>query len=216
MKTKDKKHKYNQSIGERIEEFLHSDSCSANVTKYLLMTIATGGIVFGGAVLPGILKAIKDLNEGFDEMERNSKKFSKKKINNALGNIKRQKLIKIIKNKDGKFVVKLTNKGSMRVKKYSFETLKIKKPEKWDGKWRIFIFDIPTNPAIMNQAREVLRKKIKDLGFSQMQKSVWVYPYECEDELLFIAEMFGVQKYIEIITGDKVLHEKILKKKFKL
>ena len=78
------------------------------------------------------------------------------------------------------------------------------------------MFDIPTKPKIYNQAREALRHKIKKLGFYQMQKSVWVYPYECEDEILFIAELFQVQRHIEIITADKVLHADILKKKFDL
>jgi DNA-binding transcriptional regulator PaaX len=78
------------------------------------------------------------------------------------------------------------------------------------------IFDIPTKPKIYNQAREALRNKIKKLGFYQMQKSVWAYPYECEDEILFVAEIFQVQRHIEIITADKVMHENILKRKFGL
>lgn len=86
----------------------------------------------------------------------------------------------------------------------------------WDKKWRILIFDIPTKPKIYNQAREALRRKIKGLGFYQMQKSVWVYPYECEDEILFIAELFQVQKHIEIITAEKLLHAEAIKRKFGL
>src|SRR3990167_6907274 len=66
---------------------------------------------------------------------------------------------------------------------------------------------------------EYLKKKqfieiVKELGFYQIQKSVWVYPYECEDELLFIAEVFKVQQYIEILTVEKLLHENLVRKKF--
>ncbi|MDD5397274.1 MAG: hypothetical protein PHW24_04460 [Candidatus Moranbacteria bacterium] len=78
------------------------------------------------------------------------------------------------------------------------------------------IFDIPTKPKIYNQARNALRAKIKELGFYQMQKSVWVYPYECEDEILLVAEIYQVQKHIEIITAEKILHENIVRKAFKL
>lgn len=222
MKTKNMKIKKEISkkddagLGERIENFLHSESAASNATKFLLMTLATGSIVFGGAVLPGILKVIKELNEGFDSMNDNQERKCKKRVSDALGNMKRRNFIKIIKDKNGKVSVKLTNKGMKRVKEYSFKELKIKKPEKWDGKWRILIFDIPATPADFNGAREALRRKIKKLGFFQVQKSVWIYPYECEDELLFIAEMFGVQKYVEMIVAKKILHEKELKKKFKL
>ena len=78
------------------------------------------------------------------------------------------------------------------------------------------MFDIPTKPKIYNQAREALRLKIKELGFFQMQKSAWVCPYECEDELLFVAELYHVEKYIEVLTVEKLLHESILKRKFRL
>ena len=59
-------------------------------------------------------------------------------------------------------------------------------------------------------------KKIKDLGFYQMQKSVWVCPYECEDEILLIAEIYQVQKHIEIITAEKILHENLVRQAFNL
>ena len=37
---------------------------------------------------------------------------------------------------------------------------------------------------------------------------------DCEDEILFIAEVFNVEKYIEIITAEKALHEKVLRNTF--
>jgi len=111
-----------------------------------------------------------------------------------------------------KISVKLTNRGKERVIKFSFDLLEIKKPEKWDGKWRIIIFDIPNK---YKQAREALRCKIKELGLRQLQKSVWIYPYDCEDEILFVAEAFEVQKYIEIITAERLLHSNVIKKHFK-
>ena len=76
------------------------------------------------------------------------------------------------------------------------------------------MFDIPSKPKKYDSAREDLRNKIKEIGFVQIQKSVWAYPYECEDELLFIAEAFKVQEYVEILTVERVLHEKVLRKKF--
>ncbi len=197
-----------KSLKKIAEDFIESDSAASTAGKFLLMTLALGGVAFGGALVPGLLFASKEFSK--------SKKYTKKQLQNAVYNLKKRNLIEVIKMKDEKIQVKLTNKGKERIREFSFETLKIKKPFRWDRKWRILIFDIPTKPAIYNQARNALRKKIKDLGFYQMQKSVWVYPYECEDEILLIAELYHVQKHIEIITAEKILHESIVRQAFKL
>ncbi|MDD3498682.1 MAG: hypothetical protein PHH24_04260 [Candidatus Moranbacteria bacterium] len=208
-KSKRKISTKNIKLKERIENFIYSDDPMANTTKFLLMFIAIGGIAFGGAIVPGILK----LMDASAMPEKKVRKYKKKQISNALINLKKQKLIRIIKEKNGKVEVKLTNKGKKRLIEFSINTVNIKKPDKWDKKWRIVMFDIPNE---MNPAREALRRKIKELGFFQLQKSAWIYPYECEDEILFIAEIFKVQRYVEIITADRILHDAVARKKFKL
>lgn len=210
-KGKKSKAKSRISIAQRFENFQNSESAGAMATKYLLMFLAVGTIAFGGALVPGLIKALGSLD--FSGGENIGDKYTKKQINNALSNLKRRKFIKISKEKDGQFKIKLTNKGQKRVLKLSIENVAIVKPSKWDGKWRIVIFDIPSE---FNPAREALRRKIKELGLKQLQKSVWVFPYDCEDEILFVAEAFEVEKYVEIITAEKVLHEKVLKDAFKI
>jgi len=204
-----------KSLKEILEDnFLYSDTIPATAGKFLLAALALGPILVLAAAAPNIFSATKGLKKQFSAIP--TKKYSKKQMQTAVNNLKQRKLIKIIKEKDGKFKVKLTNKGQKRNKNFYLNNLKIKKPKKWDRRWRILIFDIPVRPKIYDQARNALREKIKKLGFQQIQKSVWVYSYECEDELLFVAELFHVQKYIEIITAEKLLHEKELKKKFAL
>lgn len=202
-----KKKKQKPELKEKIENFLYSDSIPANATKLLLMVVALGGVAIGGAALPGILRLLKSL-----DLSEERTGYDKKQISNALGNLKRQKLIEIEKYKDDKIEVKLTNKGKSRVIEFSFDLLCIKKPAKWDGKWRIVIFDIPNK---YKPSREALRNKIKELGLRQLQKSVWVHPYDCEDEILFVAEAFDVQRYIEIIIAERLLHEKVIRGYFK-
>lgn len=209
MKTKYKKEiEKSKEFREIIEDFLDSDSGYVTATKFLLAFIALGGVTVAGAVAPAMFTAIKNT--------RRRKRYSEKQIRDAYYNLKKKNLIEIIEEGDEKFKVKITKKGAEKVREFSYDALEISKPEQWDKKWRILIFDIPTKPKIYNQARNALRDKIKDLGFYQMQKSVWVFPYECEEEILFIAELFQVQKHIEIITAEKVLHEDILKRKFGL
>lgn len=205
-----KKRKKQKSIKELIENFQNSDSVPATAAKFLLMTLAMGGIVFAGALVPGLLSAT-------NELKSNRKhKYTKKQIRNAAYNLKRRKLIKIIKDNDGKVTVELTNSGKKRIKDVVFEDLKIQKPKKWDKKWRVLIFDIPTKPKIYNRARNALREKVKEMGFFQLQKSVWIYPYECEDEILLVAEIYNVQRFVEILTIEKLLYKDSLLSHFKL
>lgn len=195
-------------IKQLIEDFLCSDSKGATATKFLLMTLAVGGIVFTGALFPALVSAMGE--------SKQSKRFSKKQIRNTFGLLKQRKLVEIVREKDGKTTTRLTNKGQARIKEFCFEELRIAKAKQWDKKWRILIYDIPTKPKIYNKAREALRVKIKEIGFIQLQKSVWVCPYECEDEILFLAECYFVTKFIEILTVEKILHEDQLKRKFEL
>ena len=202
--------KFTGNFRKIAESFLVSDSPSATATKFLLMFVAIGGISIIGAALPGLVKAIGFF--AYDSKKKN--KYSKAKITNSFEYLKKKQLIEIIKTNNDRVQVRLTNKGKKRLAEYSLTTLEIKKPEKWDGKWRVLMFDIPSYPKKYNYARDALRCKIKELGFYQIQKSAWVYPYECEDELLFIAGMFQVQKYVEILTVEKLLHEDFVRKKF--
>jgi len=184
------------------------DEVADTASALLLAVLSVGSVVLSGSIQPGLVSLLGK--------SRRSKKYTQAQVKNAFYNSKKRKLIEIVRISDDVIEVRLTNKGRHRMKEFSFNALRIEKPRHWDKKWRMLIFDIPTKPAIYNQARNALRGKIKELGFYQLQKSVWVYPYECEDEILLIAELYRVQKHIEIITAEKVLHEDLLKKHFTL
>lgn len=51
---------------------------------------------------------------------------------------------------------------------------------KWDGRWRVVIFDINEKER---RQRAVLRQYLKFLGFGQLQESVWLSPFPVEEEL---------------------------------
>ncbi len=201
--------KNSKSFKEKIEYFLYEDdSFSATASKFLLMILALGGISFAGAVAPGLFKTTGRY--------RASYRYSKKQIYTAYNNLKRRKLIEITSEKNNQIKVRLANKGKVKIKEFLFDSLTIPKPKRWDKKWRIIIFDIPVNPKKLDRARRALREKIKELGFYRLQKSVWVYPYPCEDEILLVAKIFEVTKFIEIITAEKMLHESKLYAYFNL
>ena len=95
--------------------------------------------------------------------------------------------------------------------RYDFNKMKIKIPNKWDGLWRMVIFDIPED---RRKVRNAINFKLKDLGFVSLQKSVFVYPYECRNGIDFVGEFFYARKYIRYIEVRDIDNDKKLKKKF--
>ena len=72
---------------------------------------------------------------------------------------------------------------------------------KWDHQWRIVIFDIPQD---MHRQRNNFRNKLKSLGFYMLQKSVFVFPYSCEEELGDLCGDLGISECVDIITAHKI------------
>jgi len=196
------------TIKETLESFIENDSIPATAAKFLIAIFALGPLVFVGSAVPGIISLLAHTNS--------SREYSKKQISDAFYNLKRRKYVEIVQEGDEKIRIRITGRGQEKIKELCFESLAISKPKSWDKKWRVLAFDIPTKPKIYNQARNALRQKIKNLGFFQLQKSLWVYPYECEEEILFIAEIYKVQNYIEILEVKKLLNEEKLKRAFSL
>ena len=68
------------------------------------------------------------------------------------------------------------------------------------------MFDIPENNR---SARRALRIKLDQLGFAKYQKSVFIYPYSCRDEINFILNYFNVKNFVNYIVARKIDNEKI-------
>ena len=97
------------------------------------------------------------------------------------------------------------------MKRYQVLDLKIERPKKWDGKIRIVAFDIPN---AQRTKRNAFRRKLKELGFYSSQKSVWLHPFECKNEIKILQDFFGLNnKQIHFFTAEKIedkfLFEKI-------
>lgn len=58
---------------------------------------------------------------------------------------------------------------------------------RWDGKYRVIIFDIP---ELSRKDRVFLRKELRWMGFVKVQRSVWVFPYDIEKELKCLLKLW--------------------------
>lgn len=73
----------------------------------------------------------------------------------------------------GKVYFEITSSAKEKIKR-RFPILMIKKPT-WDKIFRVVIYDIEEENR---KIRDLFRKKVKELGFGMVQKSVWVTPYD--------------------------------------
>jgi len=167
------------------------------------------GFIFN--FIKGVVNTVKELHEIYNWTPIYYKGFhvsgpKRKKTYQGFSNLKQRGFIKEI----GKGKYEFTGKGRTWFRgallKY-YGDLGIK----WDSKWRILIFDIPQE---LHNKRNRLRTKLKFLGFYMLQKSVFVFPYPCEDELAEYCNELNISDYINIITAENLGYVESDVKKF--
>ena len=94
---------------------------------------------------------------------------------------------------DGTISMVLTEKGRRMAGRFDPDKLSIPKPNRWDKKWRIVIYDIPQNKK---GARDALRHELQVMGFKEWQKSVFIHPYPGHEQIDFIIELFELRPYV--------------------
>lgn len=132
------------------------------------------------------------------------------KFHQQLYRLKREGFIK--KYFEGKEeYVELTTKGKEKLRNIIIQEIKISHPNKWDGKWRIVIFDISNDKK---NERDMIRAKLERLGFIKLQESVYVYPFDCAREIRTLKQMYCLDPHILYIKADRIETETNLIKIF--
>src|SRR3989344_4984222 len=181
-------------------------SPKSEIAKDILSFLVLAGIITIAATSPFFVVNILKGFKGF-------KKYPNKKVYDTFYKLKKQGLINFYK-KNNQIYISLTEKGKKKAGWMQIDALKIKKPKKWDGKWRILLFDIMETKKFH---REALRGKLIELGFRLLQKSAWIIPYECKDEIGLLKSFFGLSdKEVKLVVAQSIEGEKELKEKFKL
>jgi len=139
------------------------------------------------------------------------KRFERDKFLRDLKKLQERDLADYRELDDGSVEVTITKRGRTQILKYRLDDMCLKRPPHWDGKWRLIVFDVPHSHK---QARDALRRKLLDLRFYPLQKSVFITPYPCEKEIDFIASVFGVGRYLLILYATHFEGEEKLKHYF--
>lgn len=151
-----------------------------------------------------------------------AKKYFKEKTIDAarkrsrkLRELQKRKLLDFKEMPDSSVKITLSHQGKNLVRQYKLEEMSIVKPKLWDKKWRIITYDIPISK---NQASNSFRKKMRDLGLYQLQKSIWVSPYECLNEMEFLCVIFDINmdECVYYFKASEIPREREVKKFFNL
>jgi DNA-binding transcriptional regulator PaaX len=173
--------------------------------KILLLLL--GGIALGLSRSPAqYFRVARQIAKEWQEIDRQL-------LNKTIRSLYKSKLVSIKDNRDGTLTLILSDEGKRRALTYDLENMQIKQPPRWDGKWRVVMFDVPER---FKKVRESLRVLFKNMAFLELQKSVFVYPYPCKSEIEYIAEFYNSRKNIRFITATSINNEVELRKHFGL
>lgn len=170
--------------------------------------IAAGGTPFK-PILPIMIERITKILKEVKKL-----KVEEKKIKKSLQKLEKNQIIDLIE-EDDKVYVYIKDYKNIHILKYSIKSLLDfkKKKKKWDGRWFLVFFDVP---EIQRNKRDYLRNFLKELGFYPYQKSVYLYPFECEKEVALIKKIVGGAKYMKYIIAEKIEDEDEIKTFFNL
>jgi DNA-binding transcriptional regulator PaaX len=178
----------------------------SEISKDILKLLLVSGMVYIAGNSPyftlNLIKKLKKLNN-----------YKRKKVYDAFYRLRKDGCIEI-KRRGYNIHIVLTEKGRKKANWMQIDELKIKKPKRWDKKWRIVMFDIS---QLKNFYRDIFRGKLKELGFSPLQKSVWICPYKCKDEIDLLKDFLGLtDKEVRLVVSSDIGEDDLFIKKFRI
>ncbi|MBI2039896.1 hypothetical protein HYT18_02390 [Candidatus Microgenomates bacterium] len=126
--------------------------------------------------------------------------LKKSELAQALKRLREKGLVETEKDTKG-LIIKLTELGKDALGDISV-------PEKdWDGKWRVVIFDIPERKRLI---RNLFRRRLRDWGFKNWQKSVWITRSNITEKLRKLVSKLNIEQWVAVIETDDPALKNIL------
>ncbi|MCX6723855.1 MAG: hypothetical protein NT155_01615 [Candidatus Staskawiczbacteria bacterium] len=181
-------------------------SPKSEIVKDVLGFLIIGGMVVIAATSPFF---VVNLARSFKKF----RKYPHKKVYDTFYKLKERGFVNFYE-KNNQIYISLTERGKKKAGWLQIDDLRIIKPKKWDGKWRILLFDIA---EMKRTYREALRGKLKELGFQLFQKSAWINPYDCAKEVNLLKSFFGLNgKEAKLVISQDIGDDKEFRKFFKV
>lgn len=185
-------------------------------TKEIIYMLGMGTLLLGSILMPGLgyaagaIARAKRVND-WKQSQKEWKRFNLHILKRNLKRLRDQKVVEIV-NKGGQEIVKLTQKGHTRYLKFKLEELSLG-GKNWDGRWRLVMYDIA---KFKKSQQEAFRNVLKYINLYQLQKSVYLTPYPCDQQIMYLREYFNIGSEVLIVRVDKIENEEIYKQYFGL
>ena len=192
---------YNLYVMGKAEEQSGKREQREKIKETLLLAVKAAGVLSVALLAPNALKMFRSLN-------------SKSPNLTSRVNRSRNRLIKqgLLKWQAGGYL-RLTDKGEQFLRISEAKSYALKRPNRWDKKWRILVFDIP---EYRHSLRDKIRNILGSIGFIRLQNSVWVYPYDCEDFITLLKADLKVGKDLLYVIADSIENDRQIRTKFGL
>lgn len=146
------------------------------------------------------------------QVKREWKEIDKKALEVAIKALYKSRLINQKNNRNGTVTFILSEEGKRTALTFDIDNMTINK-HPWDSRWRIVIFDVPER---IKKVRESLRLHLKNLGFIELQRSVFVIPFKCQNEIEYLVEFYNIRSFVRLIEATSIDNELDLQNKFRL
>ena len=188
-----------QRSGEynRIENMGDNRGERLNLARDILLAIAlAGGAVVLVAVAPGLGMLLKTFTKKYHHRSLDGTQLKRR-----LERLHKSGLVSFGEH-NGKTKLYLTKAGQQRVLEYQVDEMVIPEQNPWDHLYRFVMFDIPEKKRA---ARDIFREKLTGLGFKKIQQSIWRHRYPCAKEIEFLANLYEIGLYVDVVEGRQVV-----------
>ncbi|MDP3763821.1 MAG: CRISPR-associated endonuclease Cas2 [bacterium] len=187
---------------KKLEETNRENIRKTKVQEAILMAIVSNGRMGGDVLVKQVIDSLLETDFSTTSPRRSEI------VKSAANRLNRKGLVTF----NGKYY-SLAPVGETLLSNWQMSNYKIKRPKKWDKKWRVVIFDIPEKKKGI---RDQVRKILSATGFRRLQNSVWVYPYDCEDVIGLMKIKLGIGRYLLYMIVDQIENDRFLRMDFDL
>ena len=173
----------------------------------VLQTLKVVGVLTVATMAPNVVQLLKYANPDWVAPPN-----PRQRVRETLYRMKRKGLIEFVE-RSGRKIPILTIAGEHQAARIQAGMVRIQKPRRWDGRWRIVIFDVSEK---RRHLRDTIRALVRKLGFMRLQDSVWVHPYDCEELIKLIKTDLHIGKEALYIIADAVEYDHPMREFFSL
>lgn len=194
-------------IGNPLEALVRASARRGAIQNALLGVLVVGGLMPVALAAPKVLALLKQ-----EHMEGILPQDPRQRLHETASRLKQKGWI-IFENTNGRKYMRLTEKGEREVTRIRLGTYSIPQPRRWDGKWRVVMFDIYERRRM---DRTKIRLILSNLGLYRLQDSVWVHPFDCEEIIALIKTEFRLGENLLYVIADAIDYDRRLRDHFDL